>query len=300
MSTYVKFNNMKYAFWFSLFFVFFLVNPVLAAEFFWVLDKEEYAIGENIEASLYLDTQNESINTISGNISIPSNYLSSVEVFTGGSIISLWIEDPSQNNKLPIIFSGIIPGGFSDPSGFVLSLVFFIDKKPVDNNLFIDIKTPEVYLNDGKGTKTIIKAVSKSIVFNKSKVQKKDIEVSDVVVPAYLNIEFAQDQNIFDNKYFLVFVAIDKGVGISHYEVFETKKEIIVDEIRKWHKEDSPYLIKDQSLRSYIYVKAVDKAGNEIVNFVAPQNKNVWYNYVYGIILLLIILFIFVLKKFKK
>lgn len=66
------------------------------------------------------------------------------------------------------------------------------------------------------------------------------------------------DPAIFDGKYFLVFATQDKGSGISHYEVCEGGK-------RKCAIAESPYLLQNQKLNQKIFVKAVDKNGNEYI-----------------------------------
>jgi len=41
-----------------------------------------------------------------------------------------------------------------------------------------------------------------------------------------------------------------------------------------WIETESPRLLKDQELKSHIYVKAIDKAGNETIAAVEPQEKS--------------------------
>jgi len=71
---------------------------------------------------------------------------------------------------------------------------------------------------------------------------------------------------------YLIFDTMDATSGMSHYEVlefnlggnFSGRKE------SQWKVVLSPYLLEDQSLRSTIRVKAVDKAGNERFAEIIP------------------------------
>jgi hypothetical protein len=73
--------------------------------------------------------------------------------------------------------------------------------------------------------------------------------------PEPFEMGVGRDPGIFDNKYFISFFATDRESGIDYYEVKEGDQTFV--------RAESPYLLKDQSLRSTIKVKAVDKAGNE-------------------------------------
>jgi hypothetical protein len=63
-------------------------------------------------------------------------------------------------------------------------------------------------------------------------------------------------------------------------------------------KAESPYVLEDQSLRSYVVVKAVDKAGNERVEILYPRRILVFDDVLMFIVCLMILvcLMIFVIK----
>ena len=104
----------------------------------------------------------------------------------------------------------------------------------------------------------------------------------------------ASSPSIFEGKYFLVFATQDKGSGISHYEAVEFRsrnlefKKLLNKALQfitnskfqildSYKTAESPYVLRDQKLRSYIYVKAVDKNGNERIITLTPQNPVFWY-----------------------
>jgi len=125
----------------------------------------------------------------------------------------------------------------------------------------------------------------------------------DTEVPEAFTPVVASDQSIFNGKYFLVFAAQDKGSGIDHYEVRETRA---YGKKRSWEIAESPYLLRDQTLSSYIYVKAVDRVGNERVAEISPRYTFKWYTHyefwvIIGIgLLVAYIAWRFILKKIRQ
>lgn len=85
-----------------------------------------------------------------------------------------------------------------------------------------------------------------------------------------------------DDKYSVVFAATDMLSGIDYYEIAEVfprhffeirnNEEIVED----WFLAESPFLLKDQRLRSRVIVKAVDHAGNTRIVEIAPLRKFGW------------------------
>ncbi len=90
--------------------------------------------------------------------------------------------------------------------------------------------------------------------------------------------EFQPQIAEIEGKKYLVFVSQDKTSGIEYYEVKEGKRD--------FKKAVSPYLLEDQSLKSKISVRAVDRAGNERLAEILPPFKIIWKD----IIILLVIL----------
>ena len=88
----------------------------------------------------------------------------------------------------------------------------------------------------------------------------------------------------------------DKGSGIEKYQVKETKYRIFTS--AKWLDSTSPYILKDQDLRSFVYVKAIDKYGNERIEKILPRNPLSWYeNFENWFIIVLVLLVAITYKK---
>ena len=112
----------------------------------------------------------------------------------------------------------------------------------------------------------------------------------DSTPPEDFKPEIGQESSVFEGKYFLNFTAQDKTSGIDHYEVTElTKTFWVFTSKEQWETVKSPYLLKDQRLKSKILVKAVDKAGNNRIAQILPAYKIGWEDVAFLVILFLII-----------
>lgn len=281
----------------------FIATPVFAAEVFLDSEIKEISIGQQFQVDLVLDTENEEINAVEGKLVFPPQLLEIKEIRDGNSIINFWVEKPRIEQLNTVIFSGITPGGYQDKKGFLLSVIF---QAKASGNGAIEIRNNKVLLNDGNGTPANVKfSPFQFLISQKTLATPPTIEtIKDAAPPEDFKPEIVNDSNIFDGKYFLVFATQDKGVGIDHYEISETKCKMDIkrEADAKWIQAESPYLLADQELKSYIYVKAIDGAGNRRILVITPTKH--WYEkwWIWVIILLGIASFVFWLrfKKHKK
>jgi len=266
-----------------------------AAEFYFEPFALEINLDQFILINFFVDTQGEDINALEGVIKLPDNLLEVQRVSDGNTIISFWAQRPvfdEDNNE--VRFSGIIPGGFWGKDGFLFSINCFSREKGQGK---IEIQEAKALLNDGKGTETKVFVSPLEILVSDQAVPfsietKEDLEPPEAFIP-----ELASDPDIFGGKWFLAFATQDKGSGIAYYEIYESIRKREVSKIGKndWAVAISPYVLKDQNLRSYIYVKAVDNEGNQRVAIVEPRNPMKWYELwqIWFIIILLGIIVIY-------
>lgn len=269
---------------------------VFAAEYLIVSSAAEFSVGQEFQADIFVDTEEEIVNAFEVEINYPAELLAVKELRDGDSIITFWVEKPRvspENGQ--IIFSGIIPGGYGNRTGKLLSVVFAVKSKGDGN---INFKNARALLNDGAGTDAKIKI--KNFRFSVGETAPEiivtqfiDNELPDNFVPIV-----ARDANIFDGQWFLVFAAKDNGSGIDYYEIREDSPHFL-PWTGGWRIVESPYLLKDQTLESRILVKAVDKAGNARIAAVEAANKVSWYeNYAIFAILVMMAAFACLVWKF--
>jgi hypothetical protein len=257
-------------------FVLFYTTSVFAAEIYFKTDSTTIRPGDLLEVLVLLNTEKENINAVEGTVLFPDDILKLENINEANSILTFWPEKPRVYDGNKIKFAGITPGGYQEKTGLLFSITFQAKKEGAG---IIEIKDSRVLLNDGQGTPTNVKTFDLQFsIFKEAPISQTPIlEIKDTEPPEDFKPEIASNPNIFDGKYFLVFATQDKGSGIDHYAIRETRRKIERETDAKWVITESPYLLKDQKLRSFIYVKAVDKAGNERIAVVEPQYPIKWY-----------------------
>lgn len=246
-----------------------------AAVFSLNAERVEFVQGEKFEVFLFLDTEQESINAFEGIVSFPQDVLEVSEVLSSSSLVSFWLEEPSLVAPGAISFSGIVPGGYAGHDGYLFSVVFLAQQK---GQATIAMNGAKALKHDGKGTAAPMRFSDAKLIIAPGTVNlqqeqpEKDTEKPETFMPA-----IAHDSAIFDGKYFVVFTAQDKGSGIDYYEIKETRFRLL-EPLTKWIRVESPALLQDQELSSYVYIKATDRAGNSRVESVEPFNPIPWQN----------------------
>ena len=309
-----KFSKLKIIILFSIFCFLFSLSA-MAAKLELNSSVSEIGTGQQFKIDLTLDAEGEDINAAEGLISFPAEMLELKEIRDGESIVSFWIEKLSLKEAGKIKFSGVIPGGFRGilgpywkgyQPGKVLSLIFNAKKEGMGA---VKIRDAKVLLNDGQGipAETIIFNFQ-FLISNQAPSSKFQVPSSkDTNPPELFTPEVASDPNIFDGKRFLVFAAQDKGIGVDYYAIHESArtKEAARIDTKDWIVAESPYVLKDQKLRSYIYVKAVDKIGNERFAVLppkfAPWYKKWFVDTAAGLGIIIVVLFsIWLWRKYRK
>jgi hypothetical protein len=252
----------------------------------------EYHQGDTFIVEARIDTEGECINTVKAIISFPKDLLEAKDFSTGNSILTLWLQTPKIDQKEGLIsFVGGIPGGFCGPlpgepekPNLLGRIIFRVVSRDISRSLaqVAFRNDSQVLLNDGFGTqaKLTLKEAVFTILPEKAEVPKEEWQeelAKDDIPPEPFEIKISQDPSIFGGKYFIVFSTTDKQTGIDHYEVAEQRRTLRQTTLN-WKRAESPYLLEDQSLKSIILVKAVDKAGNErIAEYIPPQKPFPWW-----------------------
>ena len=238
----------------------------------------KYHQGDTFLVEVRIDIENECINVVDLGLSFSQDILEVIDFSQGDSILTIWPETPIIDQNLGLIsFAGGIPGGYcgrlpGDPEKTSLlgKIVFRVVPRGVlrDSAQVVFKDDSQILLNDGLGT--LAEFTTKGAVFTilperlvEPSKDEWQIELrKDNIPPEPFEIKIYQDSAIFDGKYFIVFSTTDKQTGIDYYEVKEGERD--------WQRVESPYLLEDQSLRSIIKVRAVDKAGNERIAEYLP------------------------------
>lgn len=270
--------------------------PMLAnaAYFFAEGGKHTLVKGEEFGIVVSIDTDKERINAVEGQLVYPQDLIELVDVRDGNSVINFWLNRPKKTAPGIVAFSGTTPGGFVDSKAFIFTAIFRAKK---DGQNQIQLDSLQVLKNDGEGTAVPVQA--QPFVISISDEYKSSESVVGALIdhdsPEDFQPVIIQEPDMFDGQHVLVFSAEDKISGIDRYEIREGKIGLTTEAT-------SPYVLKDQSLRSDIFITAIDKSGNKRVVLVQAKNRVEGYenNKLFGILVLVCIALLwFAIKKFK-
>ena len=188
-----------------------------------------------------VDTGTETINALEGKLVLPEG-VSVEEIYTGNSAILIWIARPTFNDEdNSIFFSGFSPGGFRGKYP-----VFSLGTNNLSGATFKDIVA---FRNDGEGTEVTVKL---SLVLGEL--------AEDTTPPEPFTAVISKSDDIFEGKYFVSFVAQDKGTGVAKYE-YQTRWLFSPGE-KGWTTAESPKVLSRSELFKRIYIRATDQKGN--------------------------------------
>jgi hypothetical protein len=250
------------------------------------------SVGDTTLVKVYINTEGKEINALEGAIQIngPAT-ISSIN--TGGSIFSLWPETPQLNGTQEISFTGGTGGGVY---GNNLRIFNFSITPTNEGNITLTPVSLTGYLDDGTGTKLTGNNNSFTIQVVKQ-IENSNTNNSvpeDKTPPDPFTVDLGRDASLFDGKYFISFYATDDGSGVNKYEVKEGNSDFVVS--------GNTYVLKDQTLRSKIYVKAIDNAGNERVEVLnaTVHTPLIWKILEIILFVFVVIVIVFFYKVWKK
>ncbi len=255
--------------------------------------------GDAIELFVRLDVDEaarECVNAVDAVITYTDN-IAPVDVSIGDSIFSMWVQEPTINKEEKTIsFAGGMPNGYcgrisGDPrlTNNLVKLIFRAPGFTVGSSndskdavvSFTEFTT--AYLNDGLGTKVSPNTYDANMVLGDkaggtiADPWRKAV-AQDIIPPEEFSIILEKGNLEFSGKYYISFNTTDKQTGIDQYQVIEEPIEHLGS--FNWGRADapwiitrSPYVLDDQSLNSSIRVRALDKAGNEYIATLVPEES---------------------------
>ena len=146
------------------------ITIIIALIFFAVITLPNETFAANIKASsdgaisagdtsiigIYLDTENEIINTVDGSIELSDEHNGNFEITdfsTVNSIFSMWPRKPSLDTAGKISFIGGIPNGIKGDHLLLFKVIIKINDK---GNFTIKPASLNAYLSDGLATQRAI------------------------------------------------------------------------------------------------------------------------------------------------
>lgn len=232
-------------------------------------DSDATAVKDTVSVEVRIDTQDQSINVVEGDIAIESNrdLIEIREISVSGSNMTFWSRKPSlSEDRKTISFVGGVPGGFNQPDGLLFK-IFFTAKNP--GTVSFTPQNVKAYVNDGKGTlasnqlKALTTIISPAGKNHQTKDEWTRVVSSDNMPPEFLAATVGKDPDTMGDHPFLMIQGTDYQSGIDHYEV----KEGDFDFVRS----GNVYVLQDPTQSVSITIQAYDKAGNVRTLIIEPS-----------------------------
>lgn len=234
-------------------------------------------IGDTFILPIGIATNGEQVNAFEGNVTYPQDLLLVREVRTGNSVVSFWVEEPNDISG-SVRFAGVIPGGYTGANGKLFDIVFEAKHSGV---VRFTLTNAQALLNDGQGTAVSLTLSAAGFAIGVPGTGKSVPEASatDHTPPVPFVPQLGTSPALFGGSTFVAFATADKESGVDHFEVAERVGfQVHSYEKLSWRISVNPELLRDQAQRSYIYVKAVDKAGNMQVAVLSPARLPFYFN----------------------
>jgi hypothetical protein len=154
--------------------VFLFTSKVQAATIYPSPSSGSYNVGDNFSIGVFVSSADQAMNAVSGTLSFPADKLEVTSVSRNGSVVNLWVQEPSYfNNTGKVNFEGIVLNpGYSGSAGRVIT-VNFKTKGPGTANVIFS--SGSILANDGQGTSILSGMGSASFAI--------DVPVSGPVAP---------------------------------------------------------------------------------------------------------------------
>ncbi len=147
------FNNFSKAacFLIGFFCLFIIAESAEAASFYLSPKTGSYQIGNNFSVSIFVSSADVAMNAVSGTLKYPADKLSVTSISKGGTIISLWVQEPTfSNGSGSVSFEGIVLNpGYTGSSGKIITINF---NAKASGNAALSFSGGSILANDGQGT----------------------------------------------------------------------------------------------------------------------------------------------------
>lgn len=110
--------------------------------------------GETISVAVSISSTDQAMNATEGVVTFPTNLLQVASISKSGSILGLWVQEPTYSNTVGTVnFEGIaLNPGYQGANGTVLTIVF---RARAEGSAPLSIADASVLANDGNGTEIL-------------------------------------------------------------------------------------------------------------------------------------------------
>lgn len=230
---------------------------------------DKAALGTTVTIRALL-TSPTPVNVVQSAVVYDANMLEVISVSSGSSILRYWQQQPSLDriNHRTSFTGGLPTPGFQGTDGELITLS--VKTKSLGVTTVSFAPQSQVLANDGAGSP--VPWAARSLILKIEEAKKNSsplptipIHITDTDPPTNLELIVGHDSHLFDGDWFAAFQAIDTNSGIDYYEIAETTPDTQFPKEEDWGKASSPFRLHTQDKDSKIFLRAVDKAGNQAV-----------------------------------
>lgn len=126
-------------------------SQLFAASLFFEPSGGKYTVGQNFSVNVVVGSSDQPMNAAQGVITFPGDKLQVTSISKGGSIFSLWVQEPSFSNAIGSInFEGVVLNpGYIGARGKILTINF---RAKEAGSASVKITNGQVLANDGRGS----------------------------------------------------------------------------------------------------------------------------------------------------
>jgi hypothetical protein len=264
-----------------------------------------------VAVRVYLDAEGKTISGISGSFSFPTELFDIESITTESTIVSLWVKQPVLSDekyfdgRTHISFEGIFPGGYigvRSPyyEGVRPGSVFTVFLVPKQKGR-ADIN--EVQFNEYTEDASLLPPKEAFFSIEVPELYKtvyvKDSTLKEVSSPS-LVVSVERDTLINNNAWYVLVHEREQKSPIQSVAIAESNEyhASLVSEYA-WRTAKIPYIIKDQTRRSYIHVKVTYANSTYTMRTIAPvenyQGIPVYSRILISVALVLLVLYLYVI-----
>lgn len=235
--------------------------------------------GKDFLIEIRTSTDGSPINAAEGSVTLPAG-IAVQGVQTGGSVFSLWPVEPRfVRSTNTVEFTGGTPNALTNLSH---ALLFTVGARAQAAGTYaVSAGNARAFLSDGKGTPVQFAPVVKKITVG-SKSSNEEVKTKDTTPPQFVVAELGNDTSLFNGNTYLTFFATDDKSGVKEYSV---KEGLFGGYVPAEHY----YVLKDQSLKKDLWVRATDFEGNQITKKIPATHPALPWSLIIGSILVAVI-----------
>lgn len=166
--------------------IFYFLNPFAAeaASLYFSPSSGSYEVGRNFSVSIFVSSLDQAMNAVSGTATFETDKLEAVSVSKAGSIINLWVQEPSFSNAAGIVnLEGIVLNpGYTGSAGKILNVSF---KPKAEGTTSLSFSSGSVLANDGLGTNILsnLGSAQFNLKIGKSPILSESVKEEEVLLP---------------------------------------------------------------------------------------------------------------------